>query len=523
MSNRALIPLEDAIPEAIRKRSIEITDETRGSGIRIVGGKGSGKSRLVGRLLAFQDFLRGVPQIILDPVGGTANNILDKVSRLPPEHQRQAWKRITWIDMGGEPGLESYVMPMPLLYARHGESFFDQTQRYTNTVLRYDPSLKSASIQGWNAFYQLATATGMLAAAMGIQYTEGSDIIERPERWEGRIRDAVARYPSELTRPAAFLTETIGKSGREKNGLTSSFLTKMRELDWDPHSRAMFGASHGGLDFAAIAANRQTVILDFRNEHDVQQRRFKLLWIFTMIMEYIYSRELDPKQLPCGLVIDELRYLLGDASQHAGAMQEDLEELFNQQMRNKAVWVTVMHQELNQLHPEVRKTLMTCAVQLFGGTSDPDAALTVAKRLHDWDPNAVRKYEPVYSSYEGVSSVIDYRSSEYSIEEQEYLFSRRQLKLPKFTYLVTIAKDEGSQPTSYRTMSVSPLDDGQYPDLRTVNQIRKLLMKRDGREVRTILADIEARYATSSPSMGSSVGEAPLPVSERRVPRRSRE
>ena len=40
-------------------------------GTHIVAGKGSGKSRLMGRIIAFLDFLQGVPTVIFDPHGGT--------------------------------------------------------------------------------------------------------------------------------------------------------------------------------------------------------------------------------------------------------------------------------------------------------------------------------------------------------------------------------------------------------------------------------------------------------------------
>jgi hypothetical protein len=48
-------------------------------GIYLPAGRGTGKSRLLGRKIAIQDFLAGFPQVIFDPVGATIDNFLDKV------------------------------------------------------------------------------------------------------------------------------------------------------------------------------------------------------------------------------------------------------------------------------------------------------------------------------------------------------------------------------------------------------------------------------------------------------------
>ena len=62
-------------------------DKVRNMGLYLVASKGSGKSRAMGRWLVKQDCLRGIPQVVLDPVGGTIDNLLDCLSRLPAEQQ----------------------------------------------------------------------------------------------------------------------------------------------------------------------------------------------------------------------------------------------------------------------------------------------------------------------------------------------------------------------------------------------------------------------------------------------------
>jgi hypothetical protein len=86
-------------------------------GIYLLAGRGTGKSRLLGRKIAMQDYVAGIPQAICDPVGATLDNFLDKVIRfldpLPRVDRDLFWDRIIYIDMSGKDG---YITPFPLYY-----------------------------------------------------------------------------------------------------------------------------------------------------------------------------------------------------------------------------------------------------------------------------------------------------------------------------------------------------------------------------------------------------------------------
>ena len=74
MNNLVSLPenrINPYIPSEIQERLLWLPDESRSMGIHIMAGKGSGKSRLMGRLIAWLDFVRGVPQVIVDPHGPT--------------------------------------------------------------------------------------------------------------------------------------------------------------------------------------------------------------------------------------------------------------------------------------------------------------------------------------------------------------------------------------------------------------------------------------------------------------------
>ena len=60
-----------------------LSDSALKNGVHLVGGPGSGKSRMLGRIIAWQALLRGKPTVLLDPTGGMALNLIDKISRLP--------------------------------------------------------------------------------------------------------------------------------------------------------------------------------------------------------------------------------------------------------------------------------------------------------------------------------------------------------------------------------------------------------------------------------------------------------
>src|SRR5918999_1227792 len=86
-------------------------------GLYVLAARGTGKSRLLGRKIAMQDFLAGIPQVIFDPVGTTIDNFLDKVIRfldpLPRVDRDLFWDRIIYVDMSGKDG---YITPFPLYY-----------------------------------------------------------------------------------------------------------------------------------------------------------------------------------------------------------------------------------------------------------------------------------------------------------------------------------------------------------------------------------------------------------------------
>jgi hypothetical protein len=462
-------------------------------GIHLVSGKGSGKSRLLGRVLSWLDFVRGIPLVVLDPHGPTIDNFLDKLTRLPEDIQRQLWPRVLYVDMSGSSGS---VIPFPLYYRLGQENLYTISQRYLDVVRRLDPFLQTASVQGWNPLWIIGTHAGMVLSALDMQITEAEDLVRNPEGWKNRLAEAVRKYP-EVEPSAAFFTQELPKiNASDRHHRTESFLNKVALFKLDPTMKAMFGANRPGIDWRQVIDNSLAVLIDFRGELDLERMRFKLLWAFTYLMDFIKSRG-PGRHKPLSLIIDEITYVLSSAMLHGDLLSADMDELINRIARNYMVWLTLCHQEMYQLSEPIQKTLLTMGTQIFGSTSDLEAAVQISRRFMRYDPYLLKKTEPVYASYQGVSEVIDHRTVEFTMEEQDYQNALRFMDLPRYHFLVSPTPMEGTMPTNLYPVSIENIDPGMYVNETLVAEARTKLMQLKGRPVKEVLQEIEARRLPS--------------------------
>jgi hypothetical protein len=99
-----------------------------------------------------------------------------------------------------------------------------------------------------------------------------------------------------------------------------------------------------------------------------------------------------------------------------------MDELINKIARNNNIHLTLAHQEMHQVPPAIRSTLMDMGIQIIGVTTNAETAEGYARRFGRFKPQWVRKYEPIYER----GTVIDWRSSEFTYQEQtlmnSYLF-----------------------------------------------------------------------------------------------------
>src|SRR5262245_20613944 len=147
---------------------MNLSNEDRRYGVCLAASRGSGKSRFLGRYLAFTDFLAGVPTIIFDN-GDTCDNVLDRISRLPPELQKLLWPRVRYIDLAG---LDERVFSFPLYYRLGNETSLTIASRFVRMILKIDPELANASIQGKTAILRSGKLSGIALVDKGWQVSE---------------------------------------------------------------------------------------------------------------------------------------------------------------------------------------------------------------------------------------------------------------------------------------------------------------------------------------------------------------
>jgi hypothetical protein len=390
---------------------------------------------------------------------------------------------------------------MPLFYRLHErESLYATSQRYLEVIRRLDPHLAHASIEGWNSLSRLGTFAGMILTTLGYQITEAESLLRQPEAWSSRFEQALQLRPE--VRPAVeFFRDFIEWPDDMRARRADALLVKLLPFQVDPSMTTMFGASAWGFRWEEIVQEGKTLVLDFSRELLPERRRFKLLWTFLSFVEYLKQRGTAGHAQPVSFVIDEVTQLLGSSSAEQSLLAEDIEELASVIARNYGVWLTIAHQSLTQIDERIRNVLMQMGTQVLGVTPNPDDALYLAKQFTRYDPFRVKKKEPIWM---GVADpnlinpiprpmVIDWRTVEYSTDEQFLLVADSFRSLGRFRFLVRIARGEGDTRGDLRRMSIARLDAGDFPDHRLVAEVERRLLHRDGHLRHEILDDIRAR------------------------------
>jgi hypothetical protein len=460
----------------------------RRMGVHIAAGRGSGKSRLMGRIIAFLDFLRGVPTVIVDPHGGTIDNFLDRMMRLPQKYQEKLWKRVVYVDMSGH---WEYVVPFPFYYRFGGESFFELSQRYLDVVYKLDSYLQTASVQGWNPLWLTGTNIGMVLSALNLQISEAQELMNNPGVWKHKLEEVRSNFP-ELSPSVAFLLELADMKPNELDRLTSSLINKIALFSFDPITKAMVGASLPGINWENVCEQRKIVLLDFRYIKDRVRKQFFMEWALHYFLDFVLHRG-PGRQLPISLIIDELAALFSIQGMTPQIFEADLDNLINVISRQYSLWLTVCHQEHFQLPETVNKSLMGLGIQVLGVTRDREAAKALAEYFYRYNPYLVRKYVPVWMANILGPYIVDYTSDEFTPDEQILLNSYRFTDLKRFEFLVSTALDEGSVSADLFHVSLESFDQGFYPQKNILEDARRQLMMRSGRPVHTILAEIEKR------------------------------
>jgi hypothetical protein len=508
MSTSLSVPLE------VAARNQWLLDAARNGTTLIVAPPGAGKTRLLGRRIVWWDFCRGVPQLVLDPVGGLRDQLFDVIARLPREAQPAFWRRIRYVDVAGRFG---FVQQNPLYYRVGDESFYVASQRFVETIRRIDPSLQSASVLGFNAFASVATKVGMVLLAVGEQLPAAFPLLDHPEALRPRL-ERLARDEPEVAEACRWLLTAYQElPPREKHQQTMTFRRKAEPFVLDPVLAAQFCRAPRTVDLTEAVARRWLVLYDFSGVTDPERKRFGLVWLFRQAMEFAHRRR-PGRQAPFGVVVDELTYLLPADARQGDPLGEDLMELITRLGRNKGLWITLSLQGVDQLSATAQQALAYCTAYVLGSTPNLDWAMEVAKRFRKWDPQWVRKTETHLSGGGGRNDlpIVNERDIEFTIEEQRYLHAWRQMELPRYHFYVATPSQEGSPPRSLSRISIAGVDPGCHPIPAVVEEAARRLAVRDGRPVANVLTEIAAHGSIEAEA--TDVQEIAGQASPRRTP-----
>jgi hypothetical protein len=281
----------------------------------------------------------------------------------------------------------------------------------------------------------------------------------------------------------------------------------------------MFGAKEPGIKWDDIARTGKTVLLDFRREQNEEMRRFKMLWAFSYLYEWIKTRGRQDDN-PFGVIIDEFAHMTQQVISGTNPLAQELDEFINVYMRQHTIWFTAAHQELYQIDEQLRNTLLSLGTYILGSTSSMESATDLADALFFRSPYKVKDYEPVYGrSYpHRPLEIIDLKPIYMPLEEQTELFAQRIKKLGRFQFLLRPAIAEGHIGSEVFPLTIRDLDrdtvtgEYQFPDLILTARVRAALAKQSGIPVKRLLAEQEKRLLPApSPKMPAPTQEVKRP------------
>lgn len=501
------IPL--TVPPEVVTNGFWLSDQARRLPTHVMADSGTGKSRFGGRLLCLCDFLRGAPQVLLDCAGGTIQNFLDRLICLPPHYQEKLWPRIRYTELGAT----DYVTPLPFFYRLQPDEPLAVTAgRYLEVIRRTDPYLASASVEGWNALYEIGIAAGILTASLDGQLTDMIDLIQQSKAWLKRHEQALPnRYG---VQPAlAYFKFFSELSPDRQRRLAGSLLTKVISYQVQPDLTAFVAGKRPGVTMAQVEHEHLTWLIDGRNLPAAQKQEL-LLWVFRFVTDYIAHRGIAGRERPIHFFIDEITSILGFSSLQNEALAEDLEQLITVQARNFGCVLTIAHQSLTQINSErIRAALMAVGTQMIGRISSPDDRLYLAKKFLQYAPLKTKQLIPQYFNmaepeilHVGLHPqvfarpnpvVLDYINETLSIDEQVQLLADRFRDLDRFRFLVRPATGEGSFAQRLHEISIEEIDYGRYPNEDVLAETRRQLRERDGYPVAQLLAEIRERQRPS--------------------------
>jgi hypothetical protein len=471
-----------------------LPSESRIMGVYLLGASRTGKSRMLGRVIAWQDFMDEIGQVIFDPRGVTISNFLDKVVRflqyVPPDQHFKYWQRIKYVDVSGKGG---FITGLPLYYRlTPEETLADISERWLQLTLRSNPHLADAQYFGWPAFHRFGLNAGIICGSLGLQITDIAKLISHPEQWLSRFAEAEARHPEAAPACDFFRNEYLPMRPADRARLTNAFRDKLIQFTHDPLLSRQFGAKYPDIDWEEVEQEALTVLLDFSGETNTELRRFKMLWLFDYFFYWIKTR--GRRSYPMALLIDEFASMTNKVFTGENPLAVEIAEFIQEYLRNSNIWLTVAHQSIEQLDEQLRNTVFSLGTYIFGRAPMPEARI-LADVLFSKDPNKVKYWHRVWASEPVIGQtriigtnhfVIDHRPEFMSLEDQLEEAANQITQLGRFRFLCRPATSAGAVSNDVFPLSIAEIDrdavtgDYHYPDLPRISEVRSLLAAQSG-------------------------------------------
>jgi hypothetical protein len=407
-----------------------------------------------------------------------------------------------------------------LIYKQGSErSLLEIAERFLNVIRLSAPGLLTSEVQGFPPLHYIGVHTHILLASLELPITAAENLLRHPEEWQknGRFAEALERNPQCAPSVAFFLDEFIPARPTDRRRLLNPYFDRIFTFSLDPNLRAMFGSSSTpGINWEEVEREKQTVLLDFRDERDPEMKRFKLLWTFSYLYEHIKLR--GRREKPLALLIDEFSALTQRVSDGVNPLVTLLDEFINQYMRNHNIWLTLAHQSIFQVDEQLRNTLLSLGTYIFGRVAMMEEARILADLLFKKDPFRVKHYRKVWGKYDPPSGiyhytppsrlensyfVLDTEPEFFPLEEQLELYATMLTRLRLYEFMLRPALGEGEVSDSVFPLSIHTLVQdketgefhfpAQYSAVLT--EVRDLLAAKSGIPVATLLAEQEARLS----------------------------
>lgn len=474
----------------------------RNVGVGVTGTRGVGKSTLLFLLTWLDAIVDDKPLVAILPISQVFDLFITQVCRLHPDEQAVIWPKVRFVPMAGyqvepqSPLVEWYVTPTGLYYDSGigAEDAFDISQRFPHTLLKLEPNLTEATVQGYKAVWKASTAAGRILYTLGLGVTHMADLLTRYDQpiWQQRMDHALRIDPDVADAVQFFRHEYAKWTPGRRDERTNALMTRLA-LFSSPIMKAQLGAPSWAVPWKDVFDQRLKVFIDISADHGGEVASFKMLFIFLSLVDFIKrygAAHAGDRSHPISVIIDEIAVMIGGKD---SPMAEDLDAFINTYSRNYNIHFATSFQEPYQIEDrKVLDTLLSLGTKYVARMTDPASSRLIADRLISYDPHMIK--DTTYRRVGGVRGGLDEpRYTYFTKQEQIELGRQRFDQLQSLEFLVSRTYSEGAAPLPLEQISLRPFH-VRPPDRQCVLDVKRKLMLRDGRKVRDVLADIATAH-----------------------------